>query len=368
MDISRFKYLVNVSCFLEVTELSVDTGRCYGDPLNAYVEFPEEQGADQETLAEMFYNDDTLFTIPGYEELFDLKSVCREEDSPYWIRLKSIGNSIKDAVGLKEITSWEEYYELHAKITTERSDDGSVTFSVPTLQGLRIREDAVPVFVSHAEKSVKEAMPKYVINIETIFGCLSHTNSFDGLIYECVLNDKTYESLSLLYKNKDSVLLVVSGYAPVYRAVRAELDSEKKKIKVCMSIDACYNNVRKDVTWLHSLEDLKAIGDESKVPWNAGMLTYNVEDVMPKGELPKNTLSEVVTEICSSLGLSVKSPLERELMFCRGGRGNGKPIFDPSNPEHRSIIMSQALREMMMPIEDKYPQLHRARLNKPKSI
>lgn len=342
MDISRFKYLVNVSCFLEVTELSVVTGKCYGDPLNAYVEFPEEHGADQETLANMLDNDDTLFTIPGYEELFELKSVCREEDAPYWIRLQSIGNSIKDAVGLKEITSWEEYDKLHTKIATERND-GSVTFSVPTVQVLRIKEDAVPVFVSRADGPVKEVMPKYVINIKTLFGRFSDTSSFDGLIYECKLNDKTNEVLSLLYKNKDSVLLVVSGYAPVYRAARADLDSEEKKIKVYLSIYACYDNVRKDVTWLHSLEDLKAIGDESKVPWNAGMLTYT--DTADAGSKDENVFT-----------------------FCRCGRGNGKPIFDPSNPGHRSIIMSQALREMMMPIEDKFPQLHRARLNKPKSI
>lgn len=151
MEENKYKYLVNVSCFLEVTELSVDTGRCYGDPINAYVEFPEAHEAERETLADMFDNDDTLFIIPGYVGLFDLKSVCRIEDAPYWIRLKCIGNSIKDAVGLKEITSWEEYDELHAKITTERNDDGSVTFSVPTLQGFRIKEDAVPVFVSHGD-------------------------------------------------------------------------------------------------------------------------------------------------------------------------------------------------------------------------
>lgn len=342
MDISRFKYYVNVLCFLEVTELSVDEGNCYGDPLNAYVEFPEGDEAERETLADMLENDDTLFTIPGYEELFDLKSVCRIEDAPYWIRLKCIGNSIKDAVGLKEITSWEEYDELHAKITTERNDDGSVTFSVPTVQGVRIKEDAVPVFVSRADGLVKEVMPKYVINIKTLFGRFSYTSSFDGLNYECELNDKTNEALSLLHKSKYSVLLAVSGYDSVYRAEGAELDSEKKKIKIYLSIYASYAKIREEVTWLHSLEDLKAIGDESKVPWNAGMLTYT--DVAADDSKDENVFT-----------------------FCRCGRGNGKPIFDPSNPEHRSIIM-QGLREMMMPIEDKSPQLHRARLNKPKSI
>lgn len=107
------------------------------------------------------------------------------------------------------------------------------------------------------------------------------------------------------------------------------------------------------------------------------------------------SIEDEVKDLRSRLGLDYKSPFEREkelisklqpgmltytdvaadgskdenvFTLCRCGRGNGKPIFDPSNPEHRSIIMSQALREMMVPIEDKFPQLHRARLNKPKSI
>ena len=84
-------------------------------------------------------------------------------------------------------------------------------------------------------------------------------------------------------------------------------------------------------------------GPRGAKPLQPGMLTYT--DVAADGSKDGNVF-----------------------MFCRCGRGNGKPIFDPSSPEHRSIIMSQALREMMMPIEDKYPQLHRARLNKPKSI
>lgn len=151
--------------------------------------------------------------------------------------------------------------------------------------------------VEERDKPVKEDMPKYVINIKTVFGSFSDTCSFDGLIYECKLNANTEAALSLLYENKDSVLLVVSGYAPVYRAVRADLDSEEKKIKVYMSIYACYNNVRKDVTWLHSLEDLKAIGDGSKVPWNAGMLTYKLEDAMPKGEGKPTVVVDLFDEL-----------------------------------------------------------------------
>jgi len=101
-----------------------------------------------------------------------------------------------------------------------------------------------------------------------------------------------------------------------------------------------YGNVMSSNGVSFSLPTL--IGPRDTKPLQPGMLTYT--DVADDGSKDENVFT-----------------------LCRCGRGNGKPIFDPSNPEHRSIIM-QGLREMMMPIEDKFPQLHRARLNKPKSI
>lgn len=202
--------------------------------------------------------------------------------------------------------------------------------------------------VEERDKPVKEDMPKYVINIKTVFGSFSDTCSFDGLIYECKLNANTEAALSLLYENKDSVLLVVSGYAPVYRAVRADLDSEEKKIKVYMSIYAWYNNVRKDVTWLHSLEDLKAIGDESKVPWNAGMLTYtDVADAGSKGEIVC-TKQKSLAEILLEMHPEVKSTLEREMDLIQRCKVNSYLFGRKEDP--------------------KFPQMRRVRLNKPKSI
>lgn len=224
----------------------------------------------------------------------------------------------KSLYEIEEITVYEHFYRLHCIKVEER------------------------------DKPVKEAMPKYVINIKTLFGQFSDTGSFDGLIYECKLNDKTNEALSLLYKNKDSVLLVVSGYAPVYRAVRADLDSEEKKIKVYLSICAYYNNVRKDVTWLHSLEDLKAIDDGSKVPWNAGMLTYtDVADAGSKDEIvctKQKSLSEALLEMYPA----VKSTLEREMNLIQRCKVNSYLFGRKEDP--------------------KFPQMRRARLNKPKSI
>lgn len=285
---------------------------------------------DREMLSKLeTLKDNFKFRPTGQMSLYEIESIETDE---HFYRLFCIKVEDDDA----------------PKVSAEHNDDGSVTFSVPTVHGLRIREDAVPVSVSRADGLIKEAMPKYVINIKTLFGRFSDTCSFDGLTYECKLNANTKESLSLLNKNKDSVLLVVTGYAPVYRAVRADLDSEKKKIKVYMSIYACYNNVRKDVTWLHSLEDLKAIDDESKVPWNAGMLSYtDTADAGSKDETvctKQKSLSEFLLEMSPA----IKSTLERGMDLIQ-----------------RCKIYSDLFERKDTP---KFSQMRRARLNKPKSI
>lgn len=67
----------------------------------------------------------------------------------------------KSVYEIESIETYEHFYRLFCirvedddapKVSAERNDDGSVTFSVPTVQGFRIKEDAVPVFVSHGDE------------------------------------------------------------------------------------------------------------------------------------------------------------------------------------------------------------------------
>lgn len=357
MDISRFKYLVNVSCFLEVTELSVDTGRCYWDPLNAYVEFPEVDEAELETLAEMLVNDDTLFTIPGCEELFDLKSVCGIEDAPYWIRLQSIGNSIKDAVGLKEITSWEEYDELHAKIAAKRNNDGTVTFSVPTLQGLRIREDAVPVFVSHGDEPGERGDQGGVDDILVL------TDKVD-VLREGPFRYYTKE-IELKCNDKFGSFIEYWQSLPVPRKIIFRMEKDSQDVYMIESLRSECGRGFITAQFIGNMCNLNPLSIEDEVKKSMSRLVLGYNSPL---EREKELISKLQPGMLTYTDVAADGSKDGNVFtLCRCGRGNGKPIFDPSNPEHRSIIM-QGLREMMMPIEDKYPQLHRARLNKPKSI
>ena len=67
----------------------------------------------------------------------------------------------KSVYEIESIETYEHFYRLFCikvedydapKVSAERNDDGCVTFSVPTLQGARIKEDAVPVFVPHGDE------------------------------------------------------------------------------------------------------------------------------------------------------------------------------------------------------------------------
>lgn len=123
-----------------------------------------------------------------------------------------------------------------------------------------------------------------------------------------------------------------------------------KLIHVCIDFNGVtfefsyYGNVMPNDSVSFSVPALT--GPRDTKPLQPGMLTYT--DIADAGSKDENFFT-----------------------LCRCGRGNGKPIFDPSNPEHRSIIM-QGLREMMQPIggneKVQSPQLHCARLNKPKDI
>lgn len=272
----------------------------------------------------------------------------------------------KSVYEIEEIETNEHFYRLFCtrvedddapKVSAEHNDDGSVTFSVPTVQGLRIREDAVPVFVSHGDEPGERGEQGGVDDI------LMLTDKVDVL----GVNPLGFYTKEIELKCNDKFGLFVESWQslPVPRKIifRMEKDSQD----------------------LYQVESFR---------YECGRGFITAQYIGNMCNLNPLSIEDKIKDLRSRIGLDYKSPLEREkelisklqtgmltytdvaddgskdgnaFTLCRGGRGNGKPIFDPSNPEHRSMIM-QGLRELMMLIEDKFPQLHRARLNKPKSI
>ena len=308
-------------------------------------------------LYQMAQDHTTLVTVPGHACLYDILNICRK-DSKVDIDLKSTQYEMSDTFiqELIEVRCVGDYYK--PKITAKRNDDGSVTFSVPTVQGLRIREDAVPVFVSHGDEPGERGEQGGVDNILVL------TDKVDVLgvnplgFYTKDIELKCNDKLGSFAKYWQSL--------PVPRKILFRMEKDSQDVYKFESLR--YECGRGFITaqYIGNMCNLNPLSIEDEVKKSMSRLGLDYKSPF---EREKELISKLQTGMLTYTDVAADGSKDGNVfMFCRGGRGNGKPIFDPSNPEHRSIIMSQALREMMMSIEDKFPQLHRARLNKPKSI
>lgn len=251
-----------------------------------------------------------------------------------------------------------------------------------TEQGVRVQQPVksapMSVFANLEEEvDVEKIQAKEALNLDIIYAKVRRTDKSMAFLKKVYMDHKSGKSKYFFDIGND-----IHWY---YNIEELEFDDKSIKLelkKTPMSIkqgtvqyavdhdgrkkalDDCINRVRRELELRKKLQN--------------GMLTYKREDAMPKGitdvELRPNgeiyakvNGKDEVEKLRKCLTDGYWDCFKDDYFFVPCGRGNGKPIFDPSNPEHRSIIM-QGLREMMMPIEDKYPQLHRARLNKPKSI
>ena len=296
-------------------------------------------------LYKMVKDPNVLVTVPGHAYLYDILSICKK-DSKVEIELKRTcyEMSYPFVQELIEVHCADDYYK--PKITAERNDDGTVTFSVPTVQGFRIKEDAVPVFIPHGDEPGERGEQGDMNNeavrfFSDVIGPFT-SDSWQSPHSAIVKSLKTEKAIkfvdSWLAKKppRKSLFILKEGSNDIFILTNVSIDGEVYGV-ITFEFSYYGNIMGPDVSIPTT------VGKRGSLPFQSGMLTYT--DTADAGSKDEDVFT-----------------------LCRCGRGNGKPIFDPSNPEHRSITMSQALREMMMPIEDKYPQLHRARLNKPKSI
>lgn len=307
-------------------------------------------------LYQMSQDHIALFTVPGHAFLYDILNICRK-DSKVDIELKRTYYERSDTFvqELIEVRCVGDYYKL--KITTKRNDDGSVTFSVPTAQVLRIKEDAVPVFVSHGDEPGERGEQGGVDDILVL------TDKVD------VLRDSPYrhysKEIELKCNDKFGSFVEYWQSLPVPRKIIFRMEKDSQDVYRMESLR--YECGRGFITaqFIGNMCNLNPLSIEDEVKDLMSRLALDYKSTF---EREKELISELQPGMLTYTDVADDgSKDENVFTLCRCGRGNGKPIFDPSNPEHRSIIM-QGLREMMMPIEDKYPQLHRARLNKPKSI
>lgn len=145
MGVNEYKYLVNPYSLQGIKNITeVPKGEDFSIICDCTTEIFM-------VLYQMAKDHSVLVTIPGHACLYEMLNVCLK-DRKVDIELKRTHYEMSDTFvqELIEVHCAGDYYK--PKITTERNDDGSVTFSVPTLQVARIKEDAVPVFVPHGDE------------------------------------------------------------------------------------------------------------------------------------------------------------------------------------------------------------------------
>lgn len=308
-------------------------------------------------LYQMSQDHIALFTVPGHACLYDILNICGK-DSKVDIELKSTCYEMSDTFvqELIEVRCVGDYYKQ--KITAKHNDDGSVTFSVPTAQVLRIKEDAVPVFVPHGDEPGERGEQGGVDDILVL------TDKVD-VLREGPLRDYAKE-IELKCNDKFESFVEYWQSLPVPRKIIFRMEKDSQDVYKVESLYFALFRGFITAQYIGNMCNLNPLSIEDKVKDLRSRLGLDYKSPF---EREKELISKLQPDMLTYTDVAADgSKDENVFTLCRCGRGNGKPIFDPSSPDHRSIIMSQALREMMMPIEDKFPQLHRARLNKPKSI
>ena len=374
MGEDEYKYLVNPFNIVDIVDSDVHRSHGPNDPDTVTIFFSRNNLRELNTFSSMVLDDDILFTLPGYEILFNIIDHSNPDLPVYSIILEATDIDVSSAKSLREICSCDEYDALRGsydgtKITVERNDDDSVTFSVPTLQGLRIREDAVPVFVSHGDEPGERGEQGYMNNeavrfFSDVIGPFTSDSwqSPHSAIVKSLKTEKAIKFVDSWFAKKPprkSLFILKEGSNDIFILTNVSIEAEEYGVIIFEF--SYYGNIMGPDVSIPT-----AVGKRGSLPFQSGMLTYKREDAMPKGitdvELRPNV--EIYAKV------NGKDEVEK-LRKCLTD-GYWGSIQEHWNNYWNLDIHKPCYDGFMKPIggneKVQSPQLHRARLNKPKDI
>lgn len=375
MEENEYKYLVNPFNIVDVVDSDVHRSHGPNDPETVTIFFSRNNLRELNTFSRMVLDDDILFTLPGYEILFNIIDHSNPDLPVYSIILEATDIDVSSAKSLREICSCDEYDALRGsydgtKITAERNDDGSVTFSVSAVQGVRVQQTVksapMSVFANLEEEvDVGKMQAKEALNLDIIYVKVRRTDKSMAFLKKVYMDHRSgkskyffdvgnnihgYYNIEELEFDEKSIKLELkkSPMSIKHRTVQHAVDHDGRK----KALDDCINRVRRELELRKKLQN--------------GMLTYDREDAMPKGitdvELRPN--GEIYAKV------NGKDEVEK-LRKCLTDDYWGS-IQEHWNNYWNLDIHKPCYDGFMQPIggneKVQSPQLHRARLNKPKSI
>lgn len=375
MEVNEYKYLVNPFNIVEIVDSGIHKSHGPNDPDTVTLYFSRNNLRELNTFSSMVLDDDILFTIPGYEILFNIIDHSNPDLPVYSIILEATDIDVSSAKSLREICSCDEYDALRGsydgtKITVERNDDNSVTFSVPTVQGVRVQQTVksapMSVFANLEEEvDVEKMQAKEALNLDIIYVKVRRTDKSMAFLKKVHMDHRSgkskyffdvgndihwYYNIEELEFDDKSIKLELKK-APMsikQGTVQYAVDHDGRK----KALDDCINRVRRELELREKLQN--------------GMLTYKREDAMPKG------ITDVELRPNGEIHAKVNGKDEVEkLRKCLTDAYWGS-IQEHWNNYWNLGIHKPCYDGFMQPIggneKVQSPQLHRARLNKPKSI
>lgn len=295
-------------------------------------------------LYQMAQDHIALVTVPGHACLYDILNICRK-DSKVDIELKSTYYKMSDTFvqELIEVRCVGDYYK--PKITTKRNDDGSVTFSVPTLQGVTLKQRVLPA-LSHGDEPGERGEQGDMNNeavrfFSDVIGPITSDSwqSPHSAIVKSLKTEKAIKFVDSWFAKKPprkSLFILKEGSNDVFILTNVSIEAKE------------YGVITFEFSYYGNIMGHNVSFSRGSLPFQSGMLTYkDTADAGSKDEIvctKQKSLSEALLEMYPV----VKSTLEREM-----------------NLIQRCKIHSDLFERKEDP---KFPQMRRARLNKPKSI
>ena len=322
---SRFKYLVNVSSLVRLVKYSINTGCCPDDSTHYIVTVRSKDRDVLETFHKMRMreDDDILFCIStqvarvlilvDVDHYFD--NIHHTFDLDFIDTEYSLDSEF--AKGLKRINSLDDIEKSHVDEPVERGEK----VVVPALNGkMSVEVNLCDIFESYEE----------YLHVE------------EKLIIRAKSSQKAIEFLKSVQKNKASCEWFVSipGHISYY------------KLSNIYYIEGYIILVLYTLPWLEVGRVLFSVptltGTRGTKPLQPGMLTYTDTAYAGSKDETVCTKQKSLSEILLEMSPAVKSTFEREMDLIQ-----------------RYKIHSDLFEREEAP---KFPQMRRARLNKPKSI
>lgn len=238
-------------------------------------------------LYQMAQDHTTLVTVPGYACLYDILNICRK-DSKVDIELKRTCHEMSDTFvqELIEVRCVGDYYK--PKITAKRNDDGTVTFSVPTLQGLTLKQRVHPA-LSHGDEpgergeqgGVDNEAVRFFSDVIGPFTFDSWQNPHSAIV-KSLKTEKAIKFVDSWFAKKPprkSLFILKEGSNDIFILTSVSIEAEEYGV-ITFEFSYYGNIMGHNV----SFSIPTTVGERGSLPFQSGMLTYKVEDAMPKGE------------------------------------------------------------------------------------